>query len=63
MHPEIDYKKCVGALKCVEVCPADVFDTKEMEGKKKGVVARPDDCIECEQCVDSCPVGAIELVD
>ncbi|AKB75589.1 Ferredoxin [Methanosarcina lacustris Z-7289] len=63
MHPVIDYHKCTGALACYEVCPGDVFDIKEMEAGKKAVVARPDDCIECDQCVDACPEDAIELVD
>lgn len=62
-YPKIDYKKCTGALACFEVCPADVFDIEEKEGVKKAAVVRPDDCIECEQCVDACPEDAIELVE
>ena len=63
MKPVIDYDKCEGILACYEVCPVDLFDVEDMEGINKAVVARPDDCIECEQCVDACPTDAIELVD
>jgi NAD-dependent dihydropyrimidine dehydrogenase PreA subunit len=63
MHPVIDYKKCSGALACYEVCPAEVFDIEEIDHVKKTVVARPENCIECEQCVEACPEDAIELVD
>ncbi|MCC4767762.1 4Fe-4S dicluster domain-containing protein [Methanosarcina sp. DH1] len=63
MHPVIDYKKCTGALACYEVCPADVFDIEEIDQVKKAAVARPEDCIECNQCVEACPEDAIELVE
>lgn len=63
MHPVIDYSKCNGALAGYEVCPAEVFDIEEMDGVKKAVVARPENCIECEQCVEACPIDAIELVE
>jgi NAD-dependent dihydropyrimidine dehydrogenase PreA subunit len=62
-YPKIDPKKCTGALACYEVCPSDVFDVDESTGVKKALVARPEDCVECEQCVDACPEDAIELVD
>lgn len=63
MYPRIDYNKCVGSLECYDVCPVDVFDAEEKEEGKRAVVARPEDCIECEQCLQVCPTDAIELVE
>jgi NAD-dependent dihydropyrimidine dehydrogenase PreA subunit len=63
MHPVIDYKECTGALACYEVCPAEVFDIEEIDRVKRAVVARPENCIECNQCVEACPEDAIELVE
>jgi NAD-dependent dihydropyrimidine dehydrogenase PreA subunit len=63
MHPVIDYKLCTGALACYEVYPAEVFDIEEMDHVKKAVVARPENCIECNYCVEDCPEKAIELIE
>jgi NAD-dependent dihydropyrimidine dehydrogenase PreA subunit len=63
MYPVIDYNKCTGALACYEVCPAEVFDIEEIDKVNRAVVARPVNCIECEQCVEACPEDAIELVE
>ncbi len=63
MHPVIDYNMCTGALACYEVCPAEVFDIEEMDHVKKAVVVRPENCIECNYCVEDCPEKAIELIE
>ncbi|MBC7128106.1 MAG: 4Fe-4S binding protein [Thermoplasmatales archaeon] len=53
---EIDYSKCNGAAKCVEVCPVGIYELKD----GKAVVNNVDDCIECCACVESCPNNAIK---
>lgn len=60
---EILYNKCVGSLECYDIGPVVVFDAEETKEGKRAVVARPEDYIECEQCIQVCPTDAIELVE
>jgi len=53
---EVDQELCEGLKDCVEVCPVSVYDL--IDGK--AVPTRIDECIECCQCVDSCPKNAIK---
>ena len=59
MRPFVDEEKCIACGTCEGVCPADpvVFEVKD-----KSKVINPDACIECEECVQNCPVQAIELL-
>ena len=47
---------CVGCkdTECVTMCPVDAF----REGLDM-LVIDPDECIDCDLCVDECPVDAI----
>ncbi|MHA2407105.1 MAG: ATP-binding protein [Candidatus Ranarchaeia archaeon] len=59
LFPKVDLPACTGCGTCEAVCPAGVF---EIENEKANV-ARPEDCTECNECVDSCPEQCIELVE
>lgn len=52
---DIDYDRCDGNGKCVEVCPGEVFELQN----NKSVPVNIDECIECCACVESCPQEAI----
>src|SRR5262245_43227 len=39
---------------CVTVCPVECFWQDE-----KMLYVNPDDCIDCDACIEQCPVGAI----
>jgi NAD-dependent dihydropyrimidine dehydrogenase PreA subunit len=53
---EVDYGKCQGVGKCVEVCPASVYEV--VDGK--ATAPNIDSCVECCACQDACPVIAIK---
>jgi NAD-dependent dihydropyrimidine dehydrogenase PreA subunit len=57
--PTVDKKKCNGDGTCVQVCPVNVF---ELKGGKSNPV-RAGKCIGCRACENSCPTGAIKVVD
>jgi len=59
----VDLKKCDGDAVCVEICPAAVFEMKEVPGYegKKSVVVNNDACIACKACEVQCPTQAITI--
>lgn len=63
MNPKIDYQKCVGSLECYDICPLNVYDAEETTEGKRAIVARPEDCLECKDCIEVCPTDAIKLVE
>lgn len=60
---EIDLNKCDGDGTCVDVCPVDVFELQEIEGKTKSVVVDNDACIVCRACEVQCPQQAITVTE
>jgi NAD-dependent dihydropyrimidine dehydrogenase PreA subunit len=53
----LETEKCVGCMKCTEVCPHGVF---EAEGDVVRIVEK-DLCMECGACALNCPVAAINV--
>ena len=61
---KVDNDKCTGCGTCVEVCPVNVFELKnlpEYPDTQKSVPEREEDCIACMACVTSCPAEAITV--
>lgn len=52
----INEQACTQCNKCVEVCPADLF---EVEAGKVPVIARLEECQSCRQCAIHCPEDAV----
>jgi len=55
-----DAEKCIGCLRCMEVCQIDVMLPPEEPGQPP-IVAYPDECWYCACCVEACPRGALEM--
>ena len=49
-------EKCIGCLKCIEVCPHGVFVKHEVV-----TMSHKDLCIECGACQMNCPTNAISV--
>jgi NAD-dependent dihydropyrimidine dehydrogenase PreA subunit len=58
MYPKINREKCINCKICIEICPYEVFH----EESGKVAVKRPEDCIECGECIRNCENNAIKLV-
>lgn len=57
MSIRINQKKCVGCLKCINVCPGSLIKEKD----KKAYVKYPKDCWGCVSCVKECRFSAIDF--
>ncbi len=59
MYPAIDVDKCIICKICIEICPYEVFG----EEADIVIVAEPENCIECGECIRNCKNEAIKLVE
>lgn len=49
----VNYDKCKGCLKCVEVCEHGAVEVISIEeGKLKGFEIDPERCVMCKQCLE-----------
>ena len=61
----VDLPKCNGDGVCVDICPTQVFEMKEVQGQqgKKSVVVNNDACIACRACEVQCATQCITITD
>jgi len=59
----VDIEKCSGDNVCVDICPAAVFEMREVPGYegKKSVVINNDACIVCRACEVQCSTQGITI--
>ncbi|MBN1889406.1 MAG: 4Fe-4S binding protein [Thermoflexales bacterium] len=60
----VNVQKCSADGECVDICPSQMFELQEVDGKKVAVFSGdPEDCTGCESCVDVCPEEALTLTE
>lgn len=59
---EVEAALCTGCGTCVKVCPENVFEIREVEGKKVSKVVAVESCFSCRACEVRCPEHAIKVV-
>ncbi|MDT8304317.1 MAG: FAD-dependent oxidoreductase [Anaerolineae bacterium] len=66
---EVDPQKCVGCLTCTRVCPFEIPQVVQLEGRVGvgglggAAYIDPAQCQGCGTCTGECPAGAIQLVN
>ena len=55
MVAKVKKEKCVACGACVDICPVNAIEMKDIAVVDDGI------CIDCGTCVDECPSKAIEL--
>jgi NAD-dependent dihydropyrimidine dehydrogenase PreA subunit len=59
----VDFDSCTGCLKCINVCPEDVFEPFEVaSGEIKADPIKEAACLECLACEMVCPEDAIIII-
>lgn len=57
-----DSRQCKACWKCIEVCPAGVFDKINLFFHKHAKIVAPEECRGCRRCVKACEFGALEFI-
>lgn len=52
----VDASRCIRCGRCVQVCPAQIFEQEDGGGI---AVRNPESCIVCGHCAAACPSGAV----
>lgn len=59
MKVRIDYNRCIGALKCVEICP-EVFEPREDGLAEVKIEVVPEElCDKVKEAAEECPTQAV----
>ena len=54
----IDVLKCTGCGECVEICPQNCIELREIKGKTVAIITKPELCIGDGFCKIVCPEDA-----
>jgi NAD-dependent dihydropyrimidine dehydrogenase PreA subunit len=61
---QVDLEKCQGCGDCVDICPVEVLEVRQEDGKEFAFFkGGEDDCIGCLACETECPEGAMSVVE
>ncbi|MEJ2601123.1 MAG: ferredoxin family protein [Anaerolineales bacterium] len=61
---QIDLEKCEGCGDCSEICPVELFEVRQENGKEFAFyTGTEDDCIGCMACETECAEGAISILE
>jgi len=59
---ELDYSRCEGAGKCLNVCRHGVWEWIEIDGRRLPYPANQGSCTACKSCEAICPSKAVEVL-
>ncbi|MHA1591688.1 MAG: 4Fe-4S dicluster domain-containing protein [Candidatus Heimdallarchaeaceae archaeon] len=56
MPTVVDADCCIACGACVDICPENVYDLKDV-----AITTRKEDCTDCGLCLDECPSECIDF--